>query len=205
LVSRFSKAWITPERMYELEPSRASFSFSRQDALCSFAEAHGMKMEGGRGECGCCLQLGRTAQEARSLIDAVGFQSHFASVPNFGSIAASMQMFAAIGLHVFVTEFDYRIPSSDRRTARNHTDLQIQASVYKNLLATCLAASSCAEFLTWGFTDVGSTGSLPIVLPRRGGTGCWHCSVAAGGYYFLFRLYHGSVISRPSSNVTEGR
>ena len=203
-------------KMYELEPSRGSFSFSRQDALCSFAEAHRMKMEGGPlvwaqavptwvtngrfsarqlqvimtqyittvvkhyestcpgviiawevvneettsgpgvwGTISDYVQIAFKAARAansnvtlfyndfhdeenatavynlvaplkrQGLLDAVGFQSHFASVPDFGSIAASMQKFASVGLQVFVTEFDYRIPSSDRRTASNPTDLQM--------------------------------------------------------------------------------
>jgi endo-1,4-beta-xylanase len=43
---------------------------------------------------------------------------------------------------------------------------QIQARVYKNLLSTCLAASNCTEFLTWGFTDAYSW--IPYAFPGYG-------------------------------------
>jgi endo-1,4-beta-xylanase len=231
-------------KMDALEPSRGKFSFSRQDTLCLFAHAHGMKMEGGplvwaqavpswvtdrkfsatqlqsimtnyittvlkHYESTCpgtiiawevvneetttgpgvwaaipnyvqvAFQTARAADpdallfynddndaqdgtavfnlvsplKAQGLVDAVGFQCHFASEPNFSLITSNMRRFAAIGLQVFITEFDYRIRSSNGRTADDRADLKIQAGVYQNLLATCLGASNCSEFLTWGFTD----------------------------------------------------
>jgi endo-1,4-beta-xylanase len=231
-------------KMDVLEPSFGKFSFSRQDTLCAFARAHGMKMEAGPlvwahavpswltdgrfsadqlrnimtnyittvvkhytstcpgiviawevvneatttgpGVWGSIPNYVRIAFEAaraadphailfyndygdeqdgnavfslvsplkaQGLVDAVGFQCHLASAPNFSSIASNMRKFEAIGLQVFITEFDYRIRSSSGRTADDPTDLQLQASVYRNLLAICLAASNCSEFLTWGFSD----------------------------------------------------
>lgn len=94
--------------------------------------------------------------KSEGLVDAVGFQCHFSSIPNFGEIASNMSNYAAIGVQVFITEFDYRIRSSNGSKPDNPADLQAQADVYQKLLSTCLAASNCSEFLTWGFTDAHS-------------------------------------------------
>jgi endo-1,4-beta-xylanase len=90
------------------------------------------------------------------LIDAVGMQCHFGSPVSDSAIASTMQRFTALGLEVYVTELDYRIPSSDGLTPNNPADLTVQAQNYQATLTACVTTPGCTQFLTWGFTDAHS-------------------------------------------------
>lgn len=79
----------------------------------------------------------------------VGFQEHLdESGTNQTAVASNMARYAALGLKVYITEFDVRIPASP-----SASDLATQASIYQASLTTCLQAPNCAGFQTWGFTD----------------------------------------------------
>jgi len=94
----------------------------------------------------------------KGLVDAVGFQSHFAThnAPTMSAIKAAMESLGAIGLDVYVTEFDFSLPSANGTTPDNPDDLLTQATYYRDYLETCMATPNCKQFITWGFTDAHS-------------------------------------------------
>ncbi len=82
-------------------------------------------------------------------IDGVGFQMHLTSGGlDYNSFAQNMQRFANLGLEIYITEMDvrYNLPVSQ-------TDLQNQATIYRNIIDRCLAQPACKALQTWGFTD----------------------------------------------------
>ncbi|MEM7111834.1 MAG: endo-1,4-beta-xylanase [Chloroflexota bacterium] len=86
-------------------------------------------------------------------IDGVGFQMHLQllSPTNLANFAANMARYDALGLDVYITELDVRI-----ETPVTYSDLVNQATVYRAVLHTCLAAPNCHHLTTWGFTDAHS-------------------------------------------------
>jgi len=95
-------------------------------------------------------------------IDGVGFESHFdLNPPPMSDIAANMRRLNALGLQTAITEFDVRVhvPPSTQ-------DLDRQRVVYNGLLSTCVAASNCKTFVSWGFTDKSSW--VPTAYPGYG-------------------------------------
>jgi endo-1,4-beta-xylanase len=95
-------------------------------------------------------------------IDGVGLESHFdLNPPPLGDIAANMRRLKAVGLQTAITEFDVRLP-----VPASAKDLDRQRAIYKGLLATCVAASNCKTFATWGFTDKVSW--VPSAYPGYG-------------------------------------
>jgi endo-1,4-beta-xylanase len=82
-------------------------------------------------------------------IDGVGFQMHLPSSGlNYQSLADNMRRFADQGLEIYVTEMDVRLPLPVTQTNLNN-----QATVYRNVLNTCLAQPACKALQMWGFTD----------------------------------------------------
>jgi len=86
-------------------------------------------------------------------IDGVGLQMHFplTGYPPPQSIAANMERLAELGLKVHITELDVRIKSPV-----TPEELEMQATVYADLLNVCLQAPNCQAFVLWGFTDAHS-------------------------------------------------
>ncbi|HEY4384897.1 MAG TPA: endo-1,4-beta-xylanase [Ktedonobacteraceae bacterium] len=81
-------------------------------------------------------------------IDCVGFQSHFIVGQLPADIQANLQRFAKLGVTVQITELDIRMP-----VPASSTDLQQQATDYKNVVAACLAVARCNNITTWGVYD----------------------------------------------------
>ena len=83
-------------------------------------------------------------------IHGVGLQTHSSvtAAPNPASVRENMDRFAALGLQVQITEMDVRIRGEP--TART---LGYQATIYREMLETCLAAQDCTALVLWGFTD----------------------------------------------------
>ncbi len=82
-------------------------------------------------------------------IDGVGFQMHIdINGINYASFAQNLQRFADLGLALFISEMDVRmpLPATDAKLAA-------QANVYANILAAVLNQPACYAFQTWGFTD----------------------------------------------------
>jgi endo-1,4-beta-xylanase len=103
------------------------------------------------------------------LIDGVGFQMHVGvgpgQAPAPASVAQNMARLAAAGLEVRITEMDVRVPV-DADGVATAADLQRQATLYSQLIDTCVDAPNCDSVAFWGFTDAHSwitenAGSFP--------------------------------------------
>jgi len=86
-------------------------------------------------------------------IDGVGFQMHIGSLhPDIASISENIGRFTALGVRVHITEMDVALPVDADGNARPG-DLQLQADVYRQIAAACLAHAGCTAIQTWGFSD----------------------------------------------------
>jgi endo-1,4-beta-xylanase len=103
------------------------------------------------------------------LIDGVGFQMHVGigpgQAPNPTAVAQNMARLADAGLEVRITEMDVRVPV-DAHGVATPADLDRQATLYRQLIGTCVAAPNCHSITFWGFTDAHSwitenAGSFP--------------------------------------------
>jgi endo-1,4-beta-xylanase len=82
-------------------------------------------------------------------VDGIGFQMHLNSVGiNLASLSSNMQRFADLGVKIYITEMDVRLPVPATTSA-----LQNQAAIYRNVLDRCLLQPACVSFQMWGFTD----------------------------------------------------
>ena len=88
-------------------------------------------------------------------IDGVGLQMHIraANPPSADSVAANMRRLAALGLRVNISEMDVRIGDIGGGTAAS---LETQRTVYRSLVAVCVAEAACDGVTFWGFTDAHS-------------------------------------------------
>jgi endo-1,4-beta-xylanase len=82
-------------------------------------------------------------------IDGVGFQMHLTEAGiNPASLASNMQRFADLGVDIYITEMDVRIPKK-----ATSTDLANQATIYQNVLDKCLLQPRCKALQVWGIPD----------------------------------------------------
>ncbi|NEP17539.1 MAG: endo-1,4-beta-xylanase [Leptolyngbya sp. SIO4C1] len=83
-------------------------------------------------------------------IDGVGLQMHLSlqNAPDASDVATNLQRLGELGLETHITEMDVRLalPASEQ-------DRLAQADLFRTMLSTCIAADSCSNFTTWGFTD----------------------------------------------------
>jgi len=88
-------------------------------------------------------------------IDGVGLQMHVraAAPPDEAGVAANMRRIAALGLRVNISEMDVRVGDAGGATAAN---LDRQRSVYRSMVAACVAEPACDAATFWGFTDAHS-------------------------------------------------
>lgn len=85
-------------------------------------------------------------------VHGVGLQLHITMAGvDLTSVAQNMQRFAALGLEIYITELDVRVPLPATASA-----LETQSSVYRGVLNACLGQPLCKAFQTWGFTDAHS-------------------------------------------------
>ena len=104
----------------------------------------------------------------RELLDSgvplhgVGFQCHLTDQGvDLERFAQNLRRFADLGLELYVTEMDVRLPLPTTPEL-----LERQAAIYRGVLETCLTFPSFRGFQTWGITDRHSW------IPRRfAGTG----------------------------------
>lgn len=82
-------------------------------------------------------------------IHGVGFQTHRMLTDGLPDFADMLRRFADLGVEVYVTEVDVRIP--DEMTSG--AELQQQADVFGQATTACLAVSACKFINFWGFTD----------------------------------------------------
>jgi len=86
-------------------------------------------------------------------VHGIGFQCHLAIdgldiARDRASFARNLQRFAALGLELYVTEMDVRLPLPATAGSLAH-----QAEIYRGVLEACLAQPAFRGFQTWGFTD----------------------------------------------------
>jgi endo-1,4-beta-xylanase len=88
-------------------------------------------------------------------INGIGLQMHVSldSYPKPRDVLVNMQRLVALGLEVQITEMDVRI-QGDARSMQ--AKLEVQASIYRDMLSTCLSVNKCTAFVMWGFTDAHS-------------------------------------------------
>jgi endo-1,4-beta-xylanase len=95
-------------------------------------------------------------------IDGVGLQMHLTDQGiDYQSFADNMTRFAALGLEIYITEMDVRIP--DRHT---ESDLQNQADIYRQIFKRCLTQPAVKAIQVWGVTDKYSW--IPSTYPGTG-------------------------------------
>ncbi len=95
-------------------------------------------------------------------VHGIGFQCHLTiDGVDLESFARNLQRFAGLGLELYVTEMDVRLPLP--ATANS---LARQAEIYRGVLETCLAQPAFRGFQTWGFTDKYSW--IPHRFPGQG-------------------------------------
>jgi endo-1,4-beta-xylanase len=94
-------------------------------------------------------------------IDCVGMQGHLilGSVPQ--DIRQNMQRFAELGVDVYVTELDIRMP-----TPPTPEKLAQQAADYRTVVSACVAVRRCKGVTVWGVTDKYSW--VPGFFPGEG-------------------------------------
>jgi len=85
-------------------------------------------------------------------LDGIGFQGHFAfdgdAAFNAGRLAEQMGRYSDLGLEVYLTEIDFRLPLPADEALLNH-----QGQLYHDLMRVCLDCPAFRGFQTWGFTD----------------------------------------------------
>jgi endo-1,4-beta-xylanase len=84
-------------------------------------------------------------------IDCMSFQAHLilGQVPS--TMQQNLQRFANLGLEVWITELDIRIPEPV-----DQQELQQQANEYAQVFQSCQQVSACAGVTTWGLHDAQS-------------------------------------------------
>jgi len=82
-------------------------------------------------------------------IDAIGMQMHITSGGiDMTSFQQNMKRLANLGLDIYITEMDVRIPKNAQEAG-----LLDQAQVYAQVLKACLAQPACKGLQTWGMSD----------------------------------------------------
>jgi endo-1,4-beta-xylanase len=66
-----------------------------------------------------------------------------------------MARYEAAGLDVWITEMDVRVPVDESGDA-TAADLERQATMFHDLIRTCVDAPNCDRVTLWGFTDARS-------------------------------------------------
>lgn len=96
-------------------------------------------------------------------IHGVGLQMHVSlnDAPRPAEVRANLERLAAAGLDTHISEMDVALGLPATRAA-----LRKQATVYRDLLNTCLAQPRCRSFSVWGATDHYSW--IPEFFPGQG-------------------------------------
>ena len=89
-------------------------------------------------------------------IDVVGMQMHLLQpfetsvLPQKADVIATMQKFAALGVRIYITEFDVymvRLPGTQAEK------LNIETKIYHDMMEACLESGVCDSFSTWGISE----------------------------------------------------
>jgi endo-1,4-beta-xylanase len=89
-------------------------------------------------------------------IDVVGMQMHFFLPwnsqihPDKTAVIATMQKFAALGVRIYITEFDVDLEHLPGTQAEK---LELETKVYGDMMQACIESGVCDSFTTWGLSD----------------------------------------------------
>lgn len=85
-------------------------------------------------------------------INGIGMQMHIdgSHPPTEQAVIANMRRFAALGLGVYVTEFDVNMSTIK---ASNLVKDQVEANIYYNMMRACVESQVCHSFSILGITD----------------------------------------------------
>lgn len=90
------------------------------------------------------------ARRATRPLDGIGFQFHVhaGSPPVMSDVQVNFERFAALGLDIYITELDVSLEG-----IAEPDELDLQASIFADLLETCRAVPACRSYTMFGFTD----------------------------------------------------
>lgn len=85
-------------------------------------------------------------------IDGIGMQMHIDAThpPDVQEVISNMQRFGALGVNVYVTEFDVNMSAVPVSAAAKD---QIEGSIYYNMMRACIESKVCHSFAELGITD----------------------------------------------------
>jgi endo-1,4-beta-xylanase len=128
-------------------------------------------------------------------VSCVGLESHFVlgSVPS--DMQANIARFAALGVHVQVTEVDDRIllPATTANLAQQATD-------YGNIVTACLGVTLCDGVTVWGIDD-GNTW-VTSTFPGYGAPLMWDANYATKPAYNAVVTALGGTVSSTSASAS---
>jgi endo-1,4-beta-xylanase len=105
-------------------------------------------------------------------IDGIGMQMHIDGTrpPNKEAVKRNMQRFGALGVQVYVTEFDVNMNDAPGNEMQK---LQTEAQIYHDMASACIESEVCPSFALLGITDkeswyndMGLTGAMPLPFDR---------------------------------------
>ncbi len=84
-------------------------------------------------------------------VHGIGFQMHQGPdrITDLKAIRANMRRFAALGLQIHITEFDFKLKDSEPKESA----LEKQALAYADAINLCKSIKACKAFVSWGITD----------------------------------------------------
>jgi endo-1,4-beta-xylanase len=119
------------------------------------------------------------------------------------SLRSNMQRFANLGVGIYITEMDVRLPTPASSTDLNTT----QPTIYRNVVNECLLQLACRAIQIWGFTDAHSWIPGFFTNPPQGAALIFDANYNAKPAYFAIqdRLAQGrggSATSTPTRTPT---
>jgi len=124
-------------------------------------------------------------------ISCVGLESHFILGQVPADMATNVARFAALGVHVQITEVDDRI-----QLPASSANLTQQATDYANIVKACLAVTLCDGVTTWGIDD-GNTW-VTSTFPGYGAPLMWDANyVPKPAYSAVYQALGGAVSNGP--------
>jgi endo-1,4-beta-xylanase len=89
-------------------------------------------------------------------VDVLGMEMHLflpwnsQVPPDQAAVTATMQKFGALGVRIYITEFDVDLA---HRTGTQADKLNLETKIYSEMIKACLESGVCDSFATWGISD----------------------------------------------------
>jgi len=112
------------------------------------------------------LRVARELRDRGVPLSGIGFQSHLKTTwhPTSAELRANLARFTALGLDVHLTELDVGTSETSGSTAQR---LGLQAAVYEQVTAACVATPRCTGVTVWGVSDLSTwlgSAEMPLLL-----------------------------------------